>query len=61
MENIEYKYNTNLILADYKLHFKTNTNENIIFNIMGNKFYNNIELKTFKTKINIYTDGTQNY
>ena len=24
LENIEYKYNTNLILVDYKLHFKTN-------------------------------------
>jgi hypothetical protein len=56
LENIEYKYNTNLIFVNYKLYFKTNTNENIIFNMMGTIFYNNIELKTFETRINIYTD-----
>ena len=56
LENIEYKYNTNLILVDYKLHFKTNTNENIIFNMMKIIFYNNTKLNTFEIRINCYTD-----
>ena len=56
LENIEYKYNTNLILVDYKLHFKTNTNENIIFNMMKIIFYNNTKLNTFEIRIKCYTD-----
>ena len=56
LENIEYKYNTALCLINYNLHFKTNTNENLIFNMFGTIFYDNIELKTFETKITIYTD-----
>ena len=50
-DKLELRYNTAHVITNYKMYFKTDSNDEIIFYYLGTIFYNNVEMRTFDLSI----------